>query len=412
MNPTAEYLFEYLSDILYNPLKAKLDVNNLPEDFRDLGIGLQFLAKCIDEMRAFSKGLAAGDLNSPKPARDNELAAPLKSLHASLTHLTWQTQRVASGDYSQRVDYLGDFADAFNSMIRQLDERNKALMKEIEQSRQKTIALKQSNELFEAVTKENLQWLVVIDRKTRKWLFYNYPLEKALQSQMFLPDLLEWLNRKIDEDITDNSMKTDELEFSDNNHKQFFSVIIRPVIWHDRPSTVFMLTDESEKSERIKQLEFAANNDMLTKLFNRSYGMRVLNRWVIKKASFIICFVDMDNLKYVNDKFGHLEGDVYILRVSNILKTFSPDVIVCRLGGDEFMLLELNWTEEDSREQLEALRSRLIRKGDIDECPYYNSMSYGVVEVKPDNTLTTSELLAIADERMYEYKRHHRMGRK
>ena len=411
MDPTAEYLFEYLNTLIYNPSKAKLELNNLPEDFRDLGLGLIFLAKCIEEMRTFSKALAAGDLNSEIPSRDNELAAPLKTLHASLKHLTWQTQQVARGDYSQTVDYLGDFADAFKSMIRQLDERDKALKKEIEQSRQKTIALKQSNELFEAVTKENLQWLVVIERSTHKWLFYNYPVEKALLTKALLPDLQEWLNRKIDEEITDGSMYHDELEISDGHHSQFFSVIKRPVIWHDSPSVVFMLTDISEKSVRIKELEIAANYDPLTKIYNRSYGMRMLNRWVAKKADFILCFVDMDNLKYVNDKYGHLEGDVYILKVSNILKSFSPDVTVCRIGGDEFMLLELGWTKEDSEEQLEALRSRLIRKGENDECPYYNSMSYGIVEVKPDNTLSTGELLAIADERMYEYKRSHKMGR-
>ena len=169
-----------------------------------------------------------------------------------------------------------------------------------------------------------------------------------------------------------------------------------------------MLTDVSKKNERIKKLEIAANCDTLTKLYNRNYGISLLNKWVDEKASFVLCFVDIDNLKYVNDKYGHSEGDRYILRMSDTLKKFSPDVTVCRLGGDEFMLLELGWTEKDTKKQLETLRSRLIRKGEYSKCSYYNSISFGIVQVSADNTLTAGELLSIADIRMYEYKQNHK----
>ena len=411
MDPIAEYLFEYLNNVLFHPSKAKLNIDDLPEGFQALGEGLVFFAKSIDEIRVFAKALAAGDLTSEYPSRDNEMAAPLKTLHSSLKHLTWQTQQIAKGDYSQRVDYLGDFAEAFNTMTRQLDERHSALMREIEHSRQKTIALKQSNELFETVTKENSQWLVVIERVTHKWLFFNYPVKKMLLSRALLPQLKEWLRQSVIEAPLDSSMGHAELELSCEGVTQFFTVMIRPVIWHDSPCLVFMLTDDSKKREHIKELENAANYDPQTKLYNRSYGMRLLNKWVNAKEAFILCFVDMDNLKYVNDKFGHLEGDRYIFLVSSILKTFSPHITICRIGGDEFMLLELGWTEKDTEERLEALRSRLIRKGESSDSPYYLSMSYGVVEVKPDNTSSPSELLAIADERMYKYKHNHKMGR-
>ena len=412
MDPIAEYLFKYLSEVIYHPSKAELVLSELPEDFQRLGEGLIYLAKCIDETRVFTKALAAGDLNADFPSRGNELAAPLKKLHSSLKHLTWQTKQVASGDYSQKVDYMGEFAEAFNTMIRQLDERYSALMKEIERSRQKTIALKQSIDLFETVTKENSQWLVVIDRKTHKWLFFNYPVKKVLLTKEFLPKLKEWLITKVSEASADDGMNQAELELSYEHHYQFFSVIMRPVVWYDNPSIVFMLTDASKHSERMKELEIEANYDALTKQYNRNYGMRLLNKWVVEKQSFILCFVDMDNLKFVNDKYGHLEGDRYILLVSSILKSFSPDVTICRLGGDEFMLMELGWTEKDSEEQLEALRSRLIRKGQSTEYPYFISISYGIVEVCQENTSSASELLAIADERMYKHKQANKMARK
>ena len=125
MDPVAQILFNYLRDVIYDPAHAALDVETLPQDFRDLGQGLQYLAECTSETRKFAQALSRGDLDTPPPSSGNEIAAPLKSLHASLTHLTWQSQQVALGDYKQRVDFMGDFSVAFNTMVQQLDERRR-----------------------------------------------------------------------------------------------------------------------------------------------------------------------------------------------------------------------------------------------------------------------------------------------
>jgi signal transduction histidine kinase/ActR/RegA family two-component response regulator len=125
VNSVAETFLNYLRDIIYNPTRAKLDLEQIPEDFRDLGQGLQYLTDCIFEAKEIAKALSQGDLDGKQPSRENELAAPLKSLQASLKHLTWQTQRIASGDYGQRVEFMGSFATNFNLMVQQLEERRK-----------------------------------------------------------------------------------------------------------------------------------------------------------------------------------------------------------------------------------------------------------------------------------------------
>ncbi|MDR2613120.1 MAG: response regulator [Deltaproteobacteria bacterium] len=121
-------LFEYLRDVIYNPLKARLDPNTLQGAERNLGLGIMFLAECIGELRTFSSALARGDLGAPMPSAGNEIAAPLKTLYSSMKHLTWQAQQIAAGDYTQHVDFMGEFSDSFNSMIRQLDQRNRELV--------------------------------------------------------------------------------------------------------------------------------------------------------------------------------------------------------------------------------------------------------------------------------------------
>ncbi|MDR1726760.1 MAG: response regulator [Acidobacteriota bacterium] len=122
-----DYLFNYLRNILYAPENAALNLQQLPPELHRFGKGLQFFGECAAETAAFAKSLSKGVLSVQLPSRQNELAAPLKSLHASLSHLTWQTKQVAQGDYRQRVDFMGDFSDAFNSMVQQLDERWRSL---------------------------------------------------------------------------------------------------------------------------------------------------------------------------------------------------------------------------------------------------------------------------------------------
>ena len=128
--PVAEILFNYLHDIIYKPSEASLDIECLPEAFGDFGRGLQYFGSILSEMRTLAKELANGNLNCTLPSRTNEIASPLKTLHASLRHLTWQTQQVAMGDYKQRVSFMGDFSTAFNNMIEQLEQRQKITLDE------------------------------------------------------------------------------------------------------------------------------------------------------------------------------------------------------------------------------------------------------------------------------------------
>ncbi len=80
---------------------------------------LQQLCDHLAELARFSGAMAAGDLSATLYRR-GALAGSLKGLHANLRHLTWQTQQVAGGDFNQRVEFLGEFSTAFNSMVESL----------------------------------------------------------------------------------------------------------------------------------------------------------------------------------------------------------------------------------------------------------------------------------------------------
>jgi diguanylate cyclase (GGDEF)-like protein len=409
--PVEEVLFAYLRDVVRNPAGALLDLQKLPESFQKLGKGLQYLVQSLAETIILAKSLSQGDLNGPWPSKGNDMASALKGLHATLKHLTWQTQQIARGDYTHRVSFMGDFSTAFNAMVEQLSEQREALLNEIETSHKKTIALAQNNEFFEKVTGQMSQWIVVIDRDSREWVYSNHDAGEILADVRTKRELKLWMNDQCAADSSEVGKNAMEFDLMGRSVRQSFSVTQHPISWHEREALAFVFSDISSAKERLQKLEEIAYRDTLTKAYNRHFGLELLNEWISERTVFIICFVDMDNLKFVNDKYGHSEGDSYIIRVTELLHEFSAEAVICRLGGDEFMILAQNWDEAAAVAHLERLRACLLGYNDKPEAFYINSISYGVVGVNTDNTLSATELLGMADERMYNYKKAHKMQR-
>jgi diguanylate cyclase (GGDEF)-like protein len=349
------------------------------------------------------------------PSADNELASSLKSLHATLKHLTWQAQQVAKGDYNQHVNFMGEFADAFNEMTQQLRERSDSIAEEMSEIQRKTDDLARSNNLLGTITSRMTEWIVMIGRETGEHLFANHPITNDLASDLFESQIYDILFEYVKDLKDDDEPRTEEFSLLSDFAIQWFNVILYPVKWYEHSAVAAVLTDITGEKEQLQELENIAYKDMLTGAYNRHYGMKLLNEWIGQKKHFIICFIDMDRLKYVNDVFGHAEGDKYILRVSELLSDFAPDAQVIRLGGDEFMLLAQDFTLEESDRKLEGLRSELVAERYVSEddgIMYKRSLSYGNVEVKPDNMISSGDLLSTADEKMYEYKKAHKAERR
>ncbi|CAK7004238.1 MAG: hypothetical protein DELT_00162 [Desulfovibrio sp.] len=96
----------------------------------------EYLTTLRTILEAFAKGDLAGDITIR-----GVVAGRLKALQANLLHLTWQIQQVAEGDFSQRVEFMGEYAKAFNSMVEQLDTALTALRHKEEELTKLTKAL-------------------------------------------------------------------------------------------------------------------------------------------------------------------------------------------------------------------------------------------------------------------------------
>ena len=108
-------------------LAAGRTPNAIPVDC-DYAVELDRLAVSLATLQRFAMALCQGDLSHDLNGLVGPIAGSLKMLQANLRHLTWQAKQIADGDFTQRVDFLGDFSTAFNSMVERLDASHTKLL--------------------------------------------------------------------------------------------------------------------------------------------------------------------------------------------------------------------------------------------------------------------------------------------
>lgn len=401
MDNTAQILFEYLKDIIYRPAEAKLDLDVLPADFRKLGMGMQQLAEWVLEEREFAKAMAKGDLSKEPPKVENILAASMKELQGALRHLAWQTQQVAKGDFSQRVDFMGDFSRAFNSMTAQLSERTESLVQEKKRVELMNRELEKNLELLLALTNYTNNMIFVISEEDKENIFQNRPAEIFSQASPTMSDkllqyLMEWGLKN-----GDKSEKWEiQIPLDTRDECIFYGVESFYIVWSATPAIVHIVTDDTQRKMREKLIYNMAYTDALTGLNNRLYAMDRLESFVKEEKTFLLSVVDVDYLKYCNDNYGHSSGDEYLKNVANVLKNMRCEV--CRVGGDEFYVLAEGEEEEIHDRQLSYLREFLMAQKDR---PYPQSFSFATVLIEGGIDVPLEQYIRDVDEKMYEYKR-------
>lgn len=128
-DPSKHDSFEALLDQVAKALGAALDDLHQPPGLPDQLAGHPGLAQLFNkliQLRRSILAIANGNL-AIQITTKGFVSGAVKTLQAHLNHLTWQTQMIAKGDYSQRVDFMGDFSEAFNSMVAELASTVKAL---------------------------------------------------------------------------------------------------------------------------------------------------------------------------------------------------------------------------------------------------------------------------------------------
>ena len=163
---------------------------------------------------------------------------------------------------------------------------------------------------------------------------------------------------------------------------------------------------ERKKAEELRRLALL---DELTGLNNRrgflllaDHQMSVAKR---DKKPLALLFIDLNNLKTINDNFGHREGDRAIADAATILKeTFRESDIVARVGGDEFCVLMTADNELDVDTPVARLNTNVELHNAQGTRPYKVSLSVGKANYDPNEPVPIDDLMRQADELMYQAK--------
>ena len=390
-----DLLMEQIRALIFNkPITGNM--KSTSEELADLQEAVSYLSDCLTESNEFLRHLRMGELDVKPPSRHNFLAGNLKELHSALRHLTWQANQVAHGDYSQSVSFLGDFSVSFNQMIGQLAERESQLKVQSE-------LLTETLEMMKSVMDGLREWVVVTSQENGEIIYTNLAaqtfrqeMEQTAQGCRSYLDMMGYL-QSYREDRYENRI----FEYQCDVRKKSFQICSYPIHWREKLAYAHLISDITSELAHREQMEELAYLDALTGLHNRRFCLEQLGRLLDRQAEFTFCMIDLDNLKYANDNFGHAAGDGYLRNVAREMRklTRSNDII-CRIGGDEFAALFPNCPLETAQNKMNCLElavSALSRD-------FPMSVSYGIVHVDRGALITAAAVMDQADEKMYRMK--------
>ncbi|MEG1642476.1 MAG: diguanylate cyclase [Synergistaceae bacterium] len=380
--------------VLGNPISDSLICKDI--ETSKLQETITSFSEYVLEANAFLRHLSRGELNAEPPRRENNISGELKALHAGLKHLVWQTERIANGDYSQRVDFLGEFSKSFNEMIVQLKEREEKL-------KQQTAMFSENNKLFRAVIDGLSDVVLVIDRETQNILYTNKSPDYTFC--YISPENLSCAQCDIVGKLRSmGSFEADNLipfEYKCKHTSRVFYVTTFIYQWDEHLTNVHYIRDITYEKRYQQEMENIAYCDLLTRLYNRRYFEQTLSKRLTDKVDILLCMIDLDDLKSVNDTFGHSAGDEYLVAVAfELIKNFRKSDVICRIGGDEFAIIFENCEENLILEKLSLVNKKLKSISN----KFLMSISYGVARADKENETSIDKIVGKADERMYKNK--------
>jgi len=368
------------------------------------------------------------------------ITRPLRTLHEGIEEITKGNLDYKVGTTSP--DEVGQLSRAFDEMTvnlkksrEELEEYSKNLEKKVEErtrdleidiSKRKKVeeSLYKSQQEFDSLFRSSPEALAYIDEKAnildvnpRFIKLFGYTLEKVKgrninDGMIHPPDRI-----KEGKNLDNIALSKGFFSYETIRKKKdgtLFPVSISGssvIIDGQLKGILVIYIDITERKQMEEELKRLAHYDTLTGSCNRGYGLALLDRELKfaqrRKTSVLLTYVDVDNFKGINDTFGHEEGDKVLKDVVKLLKSALREVdIICRMGGDEFLLIFPDSSLKEAPLIKERLGEKLVQLNHTLKKPYKIGLSLGLSCYDPNNPQLMDELIRIADKKMYEDKKN------
>ncbi len=208
----------------------------------------------------------------------------------------------------------------------------------------------------------------------------------------------------------------EEISFTRNDHTSYFIVQVAP-IRSERKSLighVISLVDITERKYAEMELERIARTDVLTGVTNRRYFFELAeNQFALAQRhhhDLSIMLLDVDHFKSINDRYGHLAGDLVLQFVAQeCQRNMRSTDIFARYGGEEFICLLPEQTEKGATDLAERIR-RMLEQAEIkyEAQSLKVTASFGLALIRQEAGLTLEQLIDRADQALYQSKKNGR----
>ena len=286
-------------------------------------------------------------------------------------------------------------------------------------------SLREREDLFRSVAQSALDAIIVTDDNGNILLWnhaaeslFGYSTDETIGKQltMIIPERFRTAHAKgMQKYVSSGKTKVMGRHYEimvRNREGREFPAEISVSSWTSKGNIFFtgIVRDITVRKQLEEKMHALCNTDELTGLLNRRGFLTLAQKHIEiarrNKRNFSLLYLDLNDMKKINDTFGHRAGDQALIDIADVLrKTFRAADIIARIGGDEFTVL-ITETRVSAIENIidQHIQDNLRMHNEHAEEGRTLSVSMGMVHYDAEQPCTLEELLARADELMYEHK--------